>query len=254
MGNVESDAIELLSSLGLTVQEGKAYIALLRSGPVTPYRIAKDSGIPTGKIYDVVQRLSLRGLVTEVSGSDGGLVAKDPDSALREMADRYQSTVQAAAARLRDLRPAQSHNVAWSVEGEEEVVLCGKRIMDRAVHRLTIAAPPDLLERWIEGLGNPVKAKVEVQLLSSERPPSAPENWKWRRLTPANSIKVLKNGAVITADRNVVFFVSANAATGNYEGSWTETPAIVAMADDYIASLIFIEDVFDNQWIPWGEI
>jgi hypothetical protein len=28
---------------------------------------------------------------------------------------------------------------------------------------------------------------------------------------------------------------------------------IVAMADEFVASLIFIEEVFENQWIPWGE-
>jgi len=55
-----------LELLGLSIRESKVYEALLNSGPTTITRIIKATGIPSSKIYDVLERLIQKGLVSQI--------------------------------------------------------------------------------------------------------------------------------------------------------------------------------------------
>lgn len=247
------DPLEILSQLGLSPNESKVYIAFLQESPATPYRIAKEAGIPLSKVYEVVQRLVSRRFIAEVEGSDGGYVAKEPRAALTEMADRYRATTEVAARKLETIRRGRKHYLAWNVEGRDEVVLCGRQIIAQSLSHVTIAAPARLVDEWFPDMLARAANGIHVKILSVTRPPSLPPTCDWHRLSPANSMQVLKAGAVVTADERIVLFASADAQAHSYQGSWTENKVIVAMADEFVSSLIFIEDVFENQWIPWGE-
>ncbi len=49
--------------VGLNTYEAKAYLAILRLGSASPLKISTVSGVPRGRIYDVLKSLELKGLV-----------------------------------------------------------------------------------------------------------------------------------------------------------------------------------------------
>jgi sugar-specific transcriptional regulator TrmB len=51
---------EKLSALGLSSQESRVYLSLLRGGRMTGYQIAKDLGISRSGVYNVLQSLYRR--------------------------------------------------------------------------------------------------------------------------------------------------------------------------------------------------
>ena len=55
--------VKRLTGIGLSEYEARAYVALIEKNPVTAYELAKTSGIPTSKIYEVISRLSEKELV-----------------------------------------------------------------------------------------------------------------------------------------------------------------------------------------------
>ena len=55
-------AIELLQRVGLSKYEAEAYYVLLLQGPLTGYELGKRSGVPLSKSYEVLERLTRRGL------------------------------------------------------------------------------------------------------------------------------------------------------------------------------------------------
>jgi len=62
------NAVRKLTQLGLSEYEAKAYMALLRENPLTAYEIAKNSGIPTSKIYEVIRKLENRRTIQVIHG------------------------------------------------------------------------------------------------------------------------------------------------------------------------------------------
>jgi sugar-specific transcriptional regulator TrmB len=58
--------LEMLEQIGLTKGEIRVYIALLELGESTKTPIATNSGVSPGKIYDVLERLTKKGLVSVI--------------------------------------------------------------------------------------------------------------------------------------------------------------------------------------------
>jgi HTH-type transcriptional regulator, sugar sensing transcriptional regulator len=57
---------EFLEGTGLTKNEARVYLTLLKIGKAKSYAIVKDSGISSGKIYETLSKLSNKGLIKSV--------------------------------------------------------------------------------------------------------------------------------------------------------------------------------------------
>ncbi len=55
--------LEILRQAGLTVYQSKAYAVLKQNSDLTPAQVAHNSGVPHGKIYEVLYSLERLGLV-----------------------------------------------------------------------------------------------------------------------------------------------------------------------------------------------
>lgn len=58
---MEDNILEVLKNLNFTEYEAKAYLTLLEESPLTGYAVAKNSGVPRSKIYEVLDSLAMRG-------------------------------------------------------------------------------------------------------------------------------------------------------------------------------------------------
>ena len=78
-----AEATRLLTELGLTVNEARVYLALLRSESPTAAEAATAAGVPRPKVYEALQALEGRGFSKSIGGRVRRFVGVDPDSALR---------------------------------------------------------------------------------------------------------------------------------------------------------------------------
>jgi sugar-specific transcriptional regulator TrmB len=81
--------MEILQELGLTNREIKVYIALLELGLITTGPIIKKSGVPNSKIYDILENLQNKGLVSWiVKGKTKYFQASNPKKLLSLLKDK----------------------------------------------------------------------------------------------------------------------------------------------------------------------
>ena len=111
------NGVNRLTRLGLTSYEAKAYLALIRRDSSTAAQVARLSGLPRQRIYDVLSSLVERGLA---SGRPGRVVkygATAPDLALKrlvgrrrdELADMERETSEMIAELAPQFRAGQTH-------------------------------------------------------------------------------------------------------------------------------------------------
>ncbi len=74
---------EILSEIGLTERESKVYLALLELGSTTTGPLVKKSGVPNSKIYEILESLQNKGLVSWIiKGKTKYFQASDPKKIL----------------------------------------------------------------------------------------------------------------------------------------------------------------------------
>jgi sugar-specific transcriptional regulator TrmB len=104
------DLVPQLTRLGLTSYEAKAYLTLIRRDSFTAAQVARQSGLPRQRIYDVLGSLVQKGLAVARPGTVVKYAATPPDLAIelllashREQLARMERDAQAM---VTDLKPA----------------------------------------------------------------------------------------------------------------------------------------------------
>ena len=80
-----SGLIPRLTRLGLTTYEGRAYAALIRRESFTPAQVARESGVPRQRIYDVLGTLVQKGLASARPGAQVKYAAIGPELAVERL-------------------------------------------------------------------------------------------------------------------------------------------------------------------------
>ena len=248
-----------LMSLGLSKYESLCYLSLLKDSPSNPYQLSKSAGIPTAKVYEVVNRLRERGLVEEVEGEQRGYVPKSFRLALGEWRQRYLETLDDIAADLESLQSQTPASVVWNIAGRDAVVGQGERLIRDSTLSVTVMGGREVYQAWSRELRAAKARGVETRLLATEPVGASPR--------PETDTDILQIGilpqrrdpsrrteaATVIADRSIVMFAVLAGEGAPAQGAWTDNPAIVAVAESHVEDRVFMESAMEHGLIIWGD-
>ena len=133
-------AIELLQRVGLSKYEAEAYAVLLAQGPLTGYELGKRSGVPLSKSYEVLERLTRRGLAFAQPGEPARYLAASSERFLAQTRAEQAATLSALAAALADAQPADASDEFWVVRGGANVLDRVRALIDEAQSTIVVGA------------------------------------------------------------------------------------------------------------------
>ncbi|MFB6134664.1 MAG: TrmB family transcriptional regulator [Halanaeroarchaeum sp.] len=258
-----------LKDLGLSEYEANAYRALLETGPATAKELSETSGVPMGRIYDVLGSIESQHLVrSQAASRPKKYVAVDPDTALdrlledrkrelSEKAEQYESIVDDLTSELAD--PSAPEDGFWTAAlgPEDSLDLLLERI-NAADERLRIitGTPSSSFEladvggQVIEHLEAALERDVDVMMLIdtelNERLPAAVTERYARAIVGFDTFEVrvastIDGNVTIIDDREVSLEVLNPVAPD-------ETFALIDLTDREFAS-----DVVD-EFVPiWSD-
>lgn len=164
-----------LRDLGLTEYETQVYRALLRTGPTTAKQLSNASGVPMGRIYDVLSDLESAELVrSQAAGRPTTYAPVEPRPALaRLLEDRrqaaeaelaqYEATVEELTDQLED--PEASDEPFWTVAiGPDDTVdlLCER--LAAANDQLVMVVDQPSAQFDLGAVGDRVAGELEAAL------------------------------------------------------------------------------------------
>ena len=139
-----ADAPAVLSDLGFSDYEARAYMALLRRNPLNGYELARLSEVPRGNIYAVLQRLEERGAVVHVDTPEGTRYAPvSPHELLLRLSGRFQRTLEAADQLLSQVSSPAETAYVWNVGGYEVLLEHARSLIESAEKQLLLAVWPE---------------------------------------------------------------------------------------------------------------
>jgi len=138
---------ERLREIGLGEYEAKLYLALVKRHPASGYELARASGVPSSKVYEVLGRLREKDLVF---ASDGGRATRyipaDPDEFVERYAQRVTHALDGLRRDLRTLAGDDEVGYVWNVHGREALLERAGELLGRAERTVLVSA-------WDEELG-----------------------------------------------------------------------------------------------------
>ena len=97
--------IEILEQAGLSKNESNVYFTLLRSGVLTSGEILKKSAINSGKIYEILERLKNKGLVSETAINNVRHFTAAPPSQIIKYLESKRRDIEQNEEKIKSLLP-----------------------------------------------------------------------------------------------------------------------------------------------------
>jgi HTH-type transcriptional regulator, sugar sensing transcriptional regulator len=174
-----SNVIAPLEALGFTLNEARAYAALLERGTQTGYEVGQHASIPRSAVYGVLRKLVERGAARSVAARDGAkerFVAVSPESVANLLGKRFAGSVQEFKDAAAQVASPEQAPEAFIVRGYERVLDEATKIVQDAREKLVISGWP----RELASIANYVqiarKRGVLVVVFSHAALPKTPWN------------------------------------------------------------------------------
>jgi HTH-type transcriptional regulator, sugar sensing transcriptional regulator len=193
---------ETLKNLNFTEYEAKAYLSLLEESPLTGYAVAKNSGVPRSKIYEVLDSLAIRGDILVSPGNTPQYSPFPAKELIKNRRREAEENFELAEKSLAEFeRSANDRENIWNITGSNEILHKVKDCILFAKKRI-------LLEVW----------KEEFEELESELRQAA---------NRGVNVTIIAYGEIASDFATVYQHYMGHEITEEYGGRW-----IVISADD----------------------
>ncbi|MBN1700223.1 MAG: TrmB family transcriptional regulator [Spirochaetales bacterium] len=231
---------------GFTEYEARAYIGLLKSNPATAYEIAKTSGLPTSKIYEVLARLSEKGVVIEtMKGNKKHYSPLEPTELIGIYRGRMKKTLESLEEQLSIVGEETEISYIWNISDYTDFIERARRMVSGSQSTLLISTWKEEAEHLADLLEEKEKAKIRMAIVHFGKP-----NITTGQLFPhpiEDTIYAEKGGRgfVLIADGReaIVGTVEEN---GNVEGAWSRNSGFVTLAEDYVKHDVYIMKIVNR--------
>ena len=159
--------VERWMEVGFSEYEAKVYVASLRLGPATGYQVAKESGVPRSVVYEVLQKLVVRGAVVTQSFADMVRYgAVPPDQLLSRMRREMEDSLSALSRDLKGFKLGSTvRGNTWNLTLRKNIMAYARQLIDRAESEVALLVGDDdeldeLLPRLTDAYGRGISMVV----------------------------------------------------------------------------------------------
>ena len=171
----EAEVVSALVALGFSLNESRAYRALLLESPATGYEVGVRAQIPRSAVYGVLRKLVTVGAARAIAGTPERFVAAPAQEVLTLLRKRFDGQAGALEVAIRELDATPQAPDAFSVRGYERVLEEADRLIAAAEERVVISGWPREIERLAPELKRASKRRVHVVIFShAALPPKLP--------------------------------------------------------------------------------
>jgi len=230
----ETDLVAALVELGFSLNESRAYRALLQESPSTGYEVGVRAQIPRSAVYGVLRRLVSVGAARAIAGTPERFAPAPAQELLLLLRKRFDTQVGALEDAVQKIDATPPVPDAFSVRGYRRILEEAERLVRDAESRLVISGWPREVEHLSAEIKRAHKRKVYTVLFSHAALPKLPGEifsygldekalesfWKHRLIVVADDTRTLIASVEMNDKDNAVI---------------SETAAIAEVATSQIA-------------------
>lgn len=169
----EADLIRALTEHGFSLNESRAYAALVASGPSTGYEVGQKAQIPRSAVYGALRRLVSAGAARSIAGQPERFVAAPAEGLLALLRDRFEASAQRLEAAVRSLDTEPPVPDAFSVHGYDRILEEARRLIRDARDRVVLSGWPRELSALAEVLEEAARSGVTSYVFSHAQIPAS---------------------------------------------------------------------------------
>jgi HTH-type transcriptional regulator, sugar sensing transcriptional regulator len=134
-----AELVSALGELGFSLNESRAYAALLQESPATGYEVGVRAQIPRSAVYGVLRRLERVGAARSIAGTPERFVPAPAAEVLAVLRKRFESSADHLDQAVRSLGAAPPAPEAFTVREYDRVLEEAERLVRLAKSRVVVS-------------------------------------------------------------------------------------------------------------------
>jgi sugar-specific transcriptional regulator TrmB len=233
-GGAGADIVAALATLGFSLNESRAYGALLQESPATGYEVGVRAQIPRSAVYGVLRRLVAAGAARSIAGTPERFAPAPADELIVLLRKRFDASTSSLEEAIRKIDTTPRPPDAFTVSGYDRIMEEAERVVRSAEQRLVVSGWPRELAVLSNELKKAVKRKVLLVVFSHATLDEIPGEVFSYGLDEASLEEFWKHRLIVVADdARTLIGATERASTDNAVIS--ETPAIAEVAASQVA-------------------
>ncbi len=159
---------ELFEEVGLSKNEGKAYEVLVEFGKLSAGEISSKSGVPYGRIYDVLDSLINKGIVEVIPEKTKKFIPSSPDSFLKLIDKKKQILEQAKekVKKLKDFYEKKEKNPVIMGEGKRAFYKIVQEMKKPEKYNYSIKWTSEFKPDWAKKIKSVLRKGADIKVLT----------------------------------------------------------------------------------------
>ncbi len=233
------NTVERLVALGYSEYEARAYVALLGANPATAYEVAKNSGIPSSKVYEVMSRLCDKEMATHVAvGERRRYVPVEPADLVRDLRESTRSAIEGLERDLASLKTDVGGSYVWNVVDYDPLMRRAERLCDGAARTLLGSMWPQESRRLSDCLERATLRGVRTAVVHFG--PGAPAMTQVYQHPIQDTIYAEKGGRGFVLVADSAECLMGTISDSGVQGARSRNRGFVTLAEDYIKHDVYI--------------
>src|SRR5688572_20669765 len=165
-GMAEPDVVSALVALGFSLNESRAYGALLQESPATGYEVGVRAQIPRSAVYGVLRRLVKAGAARSIAGTPERFAPAPAEELLVLLRKRFDTSAETLEEAIRRIDSTPVVPDAFSVRGYQRVLEEAERLIRGAQQRVVVSGWPREIDQIAAELKRAAKRRVYIVVFS----------------------------------------------------------------------------------------
>lgn len=230
----EPELLPALGELGFSLNESRAYAALLRESPATGYEVGVRAHVPRSAVYGVLRRLVQVGAARSIPGAPERFVPAPVSDLLALLRKRFDTSADALQQAVLDLDHAPPAPDAFTVRGYDRVLEEAERLATSARTRLVLSGWPREIAHLAASLRAAAKRRVHMVIFSHAALPKVPGEVFSYGLDESSLEAFWKHRLIVVAD-DARTLIGATERSKDDHAVLSETSAIAEVATSQVA-------------------
>ncbi|WP_019419631.1 TrmB family transcriptional regulator [Paenibacillus sp. OSY-SE] len=196
----------MLQKFGFSQYESKVYETLVVSeDPMDASTVVKHSGVPKAKIYEVLSRLSDKGLVSDsISDKKKTYLALPLQVVIDKLSKEFENSIE----QLKQLnkRKIYADNQVWSLKSDTSIEAYCKHLIEEAAHSIIVSMWNDEFKECVPLLERKEQEGVRVEAFVTGTDVPQAKVSKLHTLSPTEEHQTLERFTLVVADSEQLMF------------------------------------------------
>lgn len=252
---IEDRIVESLQDLGLSLYEARLYVGLLTGGPQNGNELSRNSGVPSSKVYAMLERLAGDGIVARTRrGSTVEYVCVPPHDLLHKLRERYTKPLDYLEATLPTLGASGPEPDILQVQGMDAIDDHARAIIRSAQHEIYLSIWEENVAPLHDDLEDADARGVRVAgMLYGVDVPSI--GW-WQRHSYRDTVASRIRGRMLTMVRDGEEALIAHMPEhGEASAVRTKSPVLTLVAEEYLIHDLTLQKAKTmtgyDEWDRW---